>query len=261
MSSYGIVNHFNISLNKIENYIASKKIKNLADKINHYKYFEYNSVRFKNFIEKIDKLSKLKNFNFLIRPHPSENINFYKTYLKKKKNFKYSNKFSIVEWIKASELVIHDYCTTSFEANLLGKKTLYFPVNSSCKIINKDIYKISSPLLNNKKLNKNIIFKKKKIINNYIYNSGNLSCIDKIIPIFKKFLIDNIDHNNLSKDLKLKAILGYYSLRENKYTNFKTEFVRVNECKKKLKIIHKIEKINKINNIKQFSKNIVLIKP
>ena len=82
-----------------------------------------------------------------------------------------SSKFSVIEWIKASKSVIHDYCTTSFEANILQKKTYYFSDPSKNLFLNKDVYKLSSKFKNGSNANgyKEYIIKQ-KILNKNIYN-------------------------------------------------------------------------------------------
>jgi hypothetical protein len=72
-----------------------------------------------NFIKLIHKLSiNFPGKNFVLRPHPGEDIELYKTVFSGVKNIFVVKKGAVSQWIMASELVIHDGCTTAIESFL-----------------------------------------------------------------------------------------------------------------------------------------------
>ena len=85
-----------------------------------------------NFFE-FDKLypylnKNFKDINFLIKPHPAENLDYYAKLEKKKfKNIKiFKNKENIVPYILSAQACISCNCTTSIETFLLGKNCINF---------------------------------------------------------------------------------------------------------------------------------------
>ena len=89
----------------------------------------------KNFVEyfKMYKFlnKKFPNLNFLVRPHPAENLNYYEQ-LEKKNNFSnikiLKGNDSIIPYIISSEVLIACNCTTSIESFLLNKNSInYIP--------------------------------------------------------------------------------------------------------------------------------------
>lgn len=77
-----------------------------------------------------------------------------------------------------------------------------------------------------------------------------------MLKLFRRNKIKN--KKNLLREYKTKTLLNYYSLRKNKYTEYKNPSINIRECKEKLNLIHKVEK-KKIRKIEVFSKNIILI--
>lgn len=62
----------------------------------------------------------LPHQNFILRPHPFENINGYKE-LEELQNIKVIQSGSANSWIFASNVLVHLNCTTAIEASLMGK--------------------------------------------------------------------------------------------------------------------------------------------
>ena len=74
-------------------------------------------------------LKKFDNINFIIRPHPTEDIKKFREItanLLNYKNFIIDNSGSTHAFIKASLLLIHMSCTTGMEANYLNKPAINF---------------------------------------------------------------------------------------------------------------------------------------
>lgn len=254
VSSYGISNHFVNKENNLKAYLSNKNIKNKSVLLNYKYYYNFNNIRYKNFLKKIKKILYLKNYNFIIRPHPSENIETYSSLKKISKKIYISNEYSIIEWLKAANLVVHDYCTTAFEGFILKKKISYFPVNFKKKYIDEDVYNISNSLEN---LNLNLNFNKEKVSNftkvkEHIYNLSTKSSVKMMLKLFRRNKIKN--KKNLLREYKTKTLLNYYSLRKNKYTEYKNPSINIRECKEKLNLIHKVEKKKKFEKLKFFQR-------
>ena len=64
--------------------------------------------------------SKFQHINFVVRPHPSENLNFYKDVFTNQKNIHVIRDGSVGEWLVGAKALIHGGCTTSFESHFMG---------------------------------------------------------------------------------------------------------------------------------------------
>jgi hypothetical protein len=85
-----------------------------------------------SFIILVRELSyKYPKLNIVLRPHPGENMDSYRKELSDCKNVFVVNNGSVVEWILASKLIIHNGCTTGIESFLLDKPVIsYIPFES-----------------------------------------------------------------------------------------------------------------------------------
>ena len=257
ISCYGYSNHYIKQKSGINNIIKYLSLSDKKDIENYKNYLNFNRTRFHNYINELKKLKTDNSSNVVIRPHPSENHNFYKN-ISRDKNFFINNEYSVIEWINASKYVIHDYCTTSFEANILKKKTFYYSLSPTKFKYDKDVYKISN--LNNPKLNFKKNKNKNKILKNHIYNYKNISSVKIICDIFERYRESDREILFDKKLLKSKLLLKYYSIRKDYYTEFKTPYIKKKECEKFLKKIERIERKKNNFHIKEFAKNIMFIK-
>ncbi len=91
---------------------------------------QYKQSLFQHYSECIVDLSKkLASTNFILRPHPSEEHSTWKQKFKDLPNVHVINEGNVINWIMASEAVIHTGCTTGIEAFVAGKPVLrYHPV-------------------------------------------------------------------------------------------------------------------------------------
>ena len=86
---------------------------------------------YKKFLELIAKLSKLTKLKIIVRPHPTEPINNYKS-LKKFNNVIVSKEGSLSEWIYHSRIVVHSGCNGGFESSIRGIPTIaYVPFKTT----------------------------------------------------------------------------------------------------------------------------------
>ena len=176
----------------------------------------------KKFLSDIKTLIiKNPKINFVLRPHPFENIRSYEKMCKDFSNCFISSKFSSLNWIKFSKLVLHIDCMTSIEALSINKKSL----SLSYIIKNKNLcYKV--PYLSsihsknlkdaNNKINQ-IYFKGKKFKVKNIKTFKNYFGEKKDKPLIK--LADELVAVLLSRDTR--SNLDYKSFKKNYSSTFK----------------------------------------
>jgi len=68
---------------------------------------------------------------FVLRPHPSENHDFWRNIVSGLPNVEVVHEGNVVPWILASQMLVHNGCTTAVEATLLEKPVIsYQPIYS-----------------------------------------------------------------------------------------------------------------------------------
>ena len=82
-----------------------------------------------SFVEAIKYIAnKNKNYNIILRPHPVENIDLWKTLLNGIKNIKVIRDDSISLWVNNSFAIMHNGCTTALEATISQRPLIsYIP--------------------------------------------------------------------------------------------------------------------------------------
>ena len=189
--------------------------------------YDFQSKLFPKFVEGIKFITnKLPNYEFLIRPHPIENINTWIDHFKDKKNVKISNKDTAVSKFINARLMIHNGCSTAVEASFSNIPSICFlPVYSDNYIQelprdvsflaknNEELLEMVLRLYENKTdqdYQKNL----RKIVKPHIDNTDYESS-EKIAK-----LINNYDFNtviNFNYDFTLKGQLQKY-LSEKMYS-------------------------------------------
>ena len=188
-------------------------------------YLDQDKIAQKAMLRAISDLAqRYPNFNFVVRPHPFENI---KTYQKSliKKNIYIIKEGSSINWINSAELLIHLNCTTAIEsfflnipsANLkwLSHPILDAPIAEEASTINALSYNQLLKFIDNclaKKKITQVLRKKNKVISFYS-NTGKSSKLisKKIVAILKNNL--QIKSNfSIYDDLKIltRLILGFH---------------------------------------------------
>lgn len=108
----------------------SERLGYLKDNNRRIRYIEqwaHTTTVFANFIELIHKLAiEFPDMNFIIRAHPSENQNYYKTAFNAIDNVIINSEGSVIPWLIGSKLMIHDGCTTAIEAYLSQTPVINF---------------------------------------------------------------------------------------------------------------------------------------
>ena len=108
-------------------------VSNYKDRFSNIKsLIEYDKKKLNNLITLINKISIEINKTIIIRPHPEEDLSFYKNIYKNNIKVKIINEDSVVPWIIAADSVIHPDCTTAIEAYIIGEEPIsYLPKESS----------------------------------------------------------------------------------------------------------------------------------
>ena len=154
------------------------------------------------------------NINFVLRPHPSENIDFWLELLKNHPNTYVINSGNVIPWILASKALILNGCTTAIEASILDKPTLgYHPISnlevddvlpkalSDVSITNEQLYeKIEAVLTNNYKLGA----ANKIILSQHLANLTGDLAVDQIVNVLDESYANDI----FSPPNKLSRIKG-----------------------------------------------------
>ncbi len=131
-TNFGGANIFN---NDSEEFIGliAKRLNLSKDESEFFRGFIlYSAELLEYFKDLIPKLAKeFPNVQFILRPHPSENHDYWKEYLKDFDNVHVIFEGTAVEAIKAANLLIHNGCTTGVEAAIMRCPTIaYTPIHS-----------------------------------------------------------------------------------------------------------------------------------
>ncbi|MHA1491131.1 MAG: surface carbohydrate biosynthesis protein [Promethearchaeota archaeon] len=234
--------------------------------------FEYQSKLIKLFIEGIKELAKSTSLFIVIRPHPSEDPNYWIEGFKDYDNVKIVYKFSVNPWIIESEVVIHNGCTTGIEAFLMKKPVIaYRPIYS-------DQYDQELPNSISKELNNKVelikwvkIFLKNKNKFNEIYDEKiklmkkHVSLINDLSSLEILNHLNSLNANSYSFEISFlkKFILGIYVSLRKFVVNLDISILHINKIKKqKFPGIDKKELKNDARNIKDilnFQKDINIL--
>ena len=216
----------------------------------------YEENLFKEYVNLLKKLSQeFKNYHFMIRPHPTENIDTWKNIFKNYKNIEVKQENTVNYWIEKSMLVIHTNCTTGIETFLMDKIPISFlPIENQTYKINlpnelsliakkfDDIaYYIS--LYEKDKLEE--IFDRKnkqKVLKHYLANID-FFAYKKIIDEIEKISIPNQDYNSIHY-LKLN-FLKFIKFFKKKHINTKFNI-------NKNQLINKLQRFNTKFNLNEF---------
>ncbi len=222
---------------------------------------EYRSRLFKLFVEGIRELAKSTSLNIVIRPHPSEDPNYWIEEFKDFKNVKIVFKFSVNPWIIESEVIIHNGCTTGIEAFLMKKPVIaYRPMYS-------DQYDFELPNSISKEINSKVELI--KWVNLFLENKNKFDIIyDEKIKLIKKHIsmidglsslkilnhLNSLNANSYSFEISSlkKFILGIYVSIRKFVLNIDRSISHFNKnIKQKFPGINKKEIDNDVRNLKE----------
>ncbi len=107
----------------------------LSKRLNLFSSWKNMTFMIGSYIELAHYLSdKFKNLNIIIRPHPDENLEFYKYVTRDIENIQINDLDNINPLIHSSKLVIHNRCTTGLQAYMSNKPiVIYDPLRLTDK--------------------------------------------------------------------------------------------------------------------------------
>ena len=240
------------------------------------------------FIEAIKYLSKNNNgYDIVLRPHPSENIQAWEVFLGGIPNVHVIQEGSITPWINKSFAVMHNGCTTGFEATVSNKplitfvpfKPNYHPTLSNelglrVETLKELLKTVNDLFSSNKDDNDKSI---NKTLSNLITDKLNLEdelAAEKIVKIWESLGRDGLSKTSnfkafqfLNKLVEFRDSIGFFLRKifpeklsrfrkDLKFTPFEKDDIynRVNRLRGILGIQEKIE-------CKLLAKRTILIKP
>ena len=228
-----------------------------------------------SFIKAITFISKNNNdYDIVVRPHPAENIEAWKTYLKDVPNVYVIRKDSISFWVDKCFAVMHNGCTTALEATVSQKplisymayeqKYSYQLTNKLGKIVKSEIelletvnqYFKDRNNLNAKKLEN----QKYEFIQNKILIDKKELASEKIVKLWETLYSEDISKsfslNNFKLYLTFSKIKGMVSKLKNnifrsKLLNYKKDNKFASLDKEKIK-----ERINSLSKLLRLDQKI-----
>ena len=255
------------------------KYRYLKEKKDRKKQMQNLRLYFKSSVEMIQNLSnKFKDINFVVRPHPNENINDWKKIFKKFRDniFLDTSDSDITSMIIASECVIHNSSFAGIQSILLKKPLIVFnpkkisiPKRSFPNKLGRiaksenEVLKLLYKILNSKK---NVIKKNKiDLLKTRLFMDKSCSASSKIIDDLSKFEINSKKTNLVklqlySKYLFFKKFIKNKTNYESK-NNTKTIYTRRSMKEKLGRGIQKKEMLKYLRNAKESNpslKNIFL---
>ena len=237
------------------------------------KFYFYQKKLIPHYISLINSLSKkYPNYKICVRPHPTENLTFWRKKLITKRNLFIDNSKTSTYWIQNCKYLIQTGCTTGSEGIISNKIVInYIPIKSKigfgdflkkisfnakneievCKIIDS---KKLPPIKFKSKLNERIFFRNnaaKKITKIWFdlskkigFNENNQVKIRFYLFIYEniKNILRNLNLILKGKQKKFQALLNY------KYPEFSESFI-INETQNLSKSFNlkgiKIKKLGK----------------
>ena len=180
------------------------------------------------FIKAIKYLSKNSiGYDIVLRPHPIEDIKIWETYLEGLANVHVIREDSISAWVNNSFAVMHNGCTTAFEATISKKPVItYIPhiqkygneppnklghkVETLEKLLNKVNYIFDNLNTTNKNETNQLL--PKTVLEKIFIDEKELAA-EKIVKIW-----DSLDNNNLSQKSDLLKFKWFLKFKKFKAT-------------------------------------------
>lgn len=124
--NYTVYNH-GLGVDFLFNEKSNYHVEDIDNRMDRVSFFKYAGTQCLSMIELTHALAiKFPQKNFVYRPHPSENQSFYEFVFQGVPNIIVSHEGAVSAWIIASQLLIHDGCTTALEAFFTGKPIVNF---------------------------------------------------------------------------------------------------------------------------------------
>jgi surface carbohydrate biosynthesis protein len=122
---FSLVNHFKRS---VEHNIARKEQKSVGKAARSYaRWLLGLEAVFKKYSQDLVRLTaELQDIQFVIRPKPRENVEYWRLLFKGNHNVKVVLDGSAIPWLAAAKCVVHNACTTGIEAFMLGRPVIEY---------------------------------------------------------------------------------------------------------------------------------------
>lgn len=227
VSNFSIVNYFGAERSLTSRYEAILKTqmfyKFLNSDVDIRKFkesFHYINKIFESFLDLAEILArKFPEMKVIIRPHPSEDKKLWEDIASKHTNVEVIFEGNLTEWIKGSELVIQNSCTSAIESLYLHKNCIsYRPFSSQ---------EFDQPLPNKLSLN---ITTLNEVLNiaSEINNKNNNDFFENHHKRFRKMASENISYPE--KDESIDKILEEIEKIDIKTTYFSPTLYKIKHC-------------------------------
>lgn len=226
------------------------------------------------FIEAVHYLSKFNNgYEIVVRPHPLENIEAWKSYLKDVPNVHVLREGSINSWVNNAFAVMHNSCTTALEASVSNKPVItYIPFKQdfAWEIPNKLGYQVNSleELLNRintlfNALKSSTYIRDKNILPGSLlkklYIDESELAAEKMINVWESLKNNNLK-NNLKRFQWYVKIMNLKNIIRKTNEDPKFPSLIEGDVQKKVNSLLNILKIDKKLKCEIFSNRTILIK-
>lgn len=107
--------------------IVGYDVRDVSKRADFLNLWAHSSRVFISLVHLANSLSvRFPRIRVVIRPHPSEDHNFYKVVFRGVDNILVSHEGGVSPWLMASRMLIHNGCTTAIEAYLAGKPVVSY---------------------------------------------------------------------------------------------------------------------------------------
>lgn len=206
-TNFGHGNHFAGDNFLLESFKEKGWMKDSKDKEFFLSNMKWHKRMLIKFSEMIPELSNnFENYKIIIRPHPSENQDYWKKIAKKYPNVSVVHSGNVIPWLMAADLLVHNGCTTAIESFILGTKTVaYRPFivadqeTELPNVISTQVYNMAELLdAVDKIVNTHVLDYKEAVDKTYLD--------DYLVGIYEKTASENIvSHLQASTDNVLKS--------------------------------------------------------
>ena len=185
------------------------------------------SLKIAEFIEAIQFLStNNKGYGIVLRPHPLENVEAWKFYLEGIPNVHVIREGTINAWVNNAFAVMHNGCTTAFEASVSNKPVITYaplklknidnPPNEIGYLVKstEELLEKVNSIFDNMKSNdkKKLETKNNEKISKKIYLDINELAAEKMVKIWENIADESLNHPFEIK--KFQWLLNYIKFRK-----------------------------------------------
>lgn len=244
----------------------ANKIKTVQDEENLRKYIDDSIKMFHCFVDLVNILaSEFKDVNFIIRPHPSENMSGWRNAVKNAHNIHVVFEYGISNWVHASQAVLHNGCTTGIEAYVADVPVIaYKPFQSDAfrpipnKLSNictsvEEVAQILTKVFKNMDIYEYKTYSNDILVNNRMINLDGDTAAKRIVDVLERMdlphsppfkmglwslkmsLLKKIGYIRLLKDSKRRGMRKFPGLYLQELLKIKANLCRVDqkyeECK------------------------------